>query len=638
MNKKNVIKADVKERLKISNKKGQSKNSKLWSVIKAKLTTALEAQAPYSQRWLINLAFFAGKQHCWFDTGRNSLFHLPAVKNKVRLVDNQILPKVRRQVSNAIRTNPVVTVVPNTNDNEDIKAAKIGTKVIKHFWRTNKMSKKVRLANTWRFCTGNVFLDDRWNSRLGPTEIDERGNLVYQGDADCGVWSSFEIGVPAVVMCDDDINQFPWLIKMKWRSLEWIDNNYPEGDQVVAEQMSSRLQQATSIFGLTSGSSVANIKGALVVELYIQPCREYPNGLFVTGANGIILQPSSDYKFNHYGIEHIKDIEVPGVFWGMATMEAAVALQMSWNRTISSIDTYNGKMALGKGLVPRGADLDALPDDTHGEWLEYTPVLGLKPEHMSSGTLPRTYEVLLGIIKNSLSDLFSQHEVTSGTNASDIRSGYMVSLLLEQDSAGMVPSHATFEEGLENVMQRILKRIQKGYEEERILKVGGKEGEYDIFAFKGTDLRNNTDVTVKRESSLPDSRLARNAAIMERFERGLYGDPANPEVRRHVMNLMEDAIVEDIYSADRLDEANAQFENELFGKYADKILPNEFDNHFIHSQSHTRYLKSKDIQKLKYDSPEEYQVIYLAAKEHLQFHERFIMESMERAKEVEKEK
>lgn len=627
-----TFKRTPKNRILKQNQNLKNVKSESWSLVSKKLTAANTIRHPYEQRWLINLAFFASKQYCWFDTGINSLYHLPPIKNKVRLVDNQLLPKVRRQISNAIRTNPSMSVVPNSNDDEDIKAAKIGTKVLKHFWRENRMKSKIRLANTWRFITGNVYMDDRWNKKLGPTEVDKKtGNLVYLGDADCGIWSPFEIGVPAVVMGDSEVNDMPWITKTKWRHLEWIAANYKNGNQVTNEQMPGILNQATSIFNLSQGLASGEVAGALVVELYIKPNREYPNGLFITAANGVELQ-KSDYKFDNYHLEHIKDIEVPGVFFGMATLEAAIPLQKTWNRTVSSLATFNEKNAKGKGLAPRGAEMECMPDDNHGEWLEYTPVMGLKPEVMSTGTVPRTYEIMLNIVRKSLEDLFSQHEVTSGTNASDIRSGSMVSLLLEQDASGMIPSHATFEEGIERLAQRILKRIQKGYTQSRVLKITGREGEYDIFSFIGTDLRNNTDVTVKRESSLPDSRIARQAQILERYDKGLYGDPQDPEVRREVMNLLEDAVVENIYDADRLDEANAAMENDLFRQgQVDNLIPNVYDNHGIHAKSLTRFLKSKDIQKLKFDDPERFKAINLKAMAHLQMHVKFINEQREQA-------
>ena len=41
-----------------------------------------------------------------------------------------------------------------------------------------------------------------------------------------------EILVPFTAMGETDIHSFPWLIKAKRRTLEWISNNYDRGDEV----------------------------------------------------------------------------------------------------------------------------------------------------------------------------------------------------------------------------------------------------------------------------------------------------------------------------------------------------------------------------------------------------------------------
>jgi hypothetical protein len=291
---------------------------------------------------------------------------------------------------------------------------------------------------------------------------------------------------------------------------------------------------------------------------------------------------------------------------------------------MSSIDEYNRMIARGKGLVPRGSKLDTIPDNTHGEWIEYTPVLGHKPEIMDLKNLPQTYEQVLAHTNASIEDLYSQHEVSRGTNKSDIRSGEMVSILREQDAHGNIPSHAVFEESLEDLMQRVLRRIQAGYKEERMLKIVGNEGEFDIFAFKGTDLRNNTDVSVKRQSSMPESRAAREALIMEKFERGLYGDPADPEVRRHVMNMLDDAVVKDIYSDVRLDEHYARWENRILRSGKNVYLINSYDDHNIHVREHNHFRKSMEFQKIKLQKPQMFLLLDQMIEKHVSVHQKYI--------------
>lgn len=609
---------------KFRKKKSPEKKDQYWPYIKNHHDTGMEIRRHAERRWIVSLAFLVGRQYTFFNTDAHALQELGKLGKQTRQVDNQLFSRWRRQVSDLVKNNPQMSVVPNSTDDEDIKAAKVGTKVLLHFWRQNKMKKKIRQLAGWMYSCGNVFIDDRWEDSLGPTAVNkETGDLEYLGDVDCGIWSPFEIVVPSIILGDNDIHSQPWIQKFKYRTLDWIAKKYKRGSQVTEEQMTFPIVDMGAIMGHPTGTNVVKHPGAIVIEHYEQPSVEFPRGAFITGANGVVLN-KQDFPFNHYFIEHFKDIDVPGSFWGRATMEDAIPLQKIWNRLISSVDDYNRTMAKGKWLSPRGAKLASNPDDTHGEVVHYKPVMGHKPEHVSLKGLPNTYPLIMQSIQGSLQDLFSQHEISRGTNKSDIRSGEMVSLLREQDAHGNIPSHLVFEESLEAVMSRVLKRIQTGYKSERMIQVTGRDGEFDIFAFQGSDLRNNTDVSVKRQSSLPDSKIAREAMVMQRFEQGLYGDPADPEVRRHVMNMVDDAMVKDIYSDTQLDETYARFENKMMKKGYKQLLVNQYDNHQIHVKEHNHDRKSMEFQKLKITNPQVFRMIDTIYSKHNQFHQKFI--------------
>ena len=603
---------------------GRKSKNKLWALIKEKHDDAEANRLPYQRKWLLNIAFYKGHQYTYYNTAAEQLMAVKLPKHRIYVVDNQILPRVRRQVSDAIRQRPIIEVLPNTTDQADIQAARLGTHVLKHFWRENHISRKLRLLNIWRFTTGNAFLDDRWDPKAGPIQVTEDGKLVYLGDVDCGVWSPFEIGIPATTHVITSIHDLPWITKEKFRTCQWIKDKY--GKEVDPEPFSG-----VSLTPFKNNSPVVE-PGALVIELYMKPCAEFPNGIFLTGANGTILA-RQDYPFQFFNIEHFKDIDVPGEFYGQATMENAIDLQKQWNKTVSSIMEFNHSMGKGKWLFPRNCNVQAVPDDTHGEALEYTPVMGHKPEHLTLKGLPSSYIVALTHIRLSFEDLFSQHEVTRGTNKSDIRSGEMVGLLLEQDAIGSRPASISYEESLEAVMTRVLKRIQKGYATERIIKIAGHAQEYEAIPFKGADLRDNTDVYVKRGSSLPESRIGRQAMIMKRYEQGLYGNPADGEVRRHVMQLLDDAVVKDIYAEDLLDETNARIENRNMLEMAQRgrlQAPevNSYDNHAIHVAECRKFLKSYEIQKLKESDPDLFRNVSLIVTQHMQQHQQFLQQAL----------
>ena len=600
----------------------------LWSSVKDMVDIGLEARRPYEQRWIISMAFLSGRQYTRFNQSAHTLTQLKRPTKKIWNVDNQLLPRWRRQIADLIRTPPTMSVVPNSNDDDDIKAAHTGDKVLKAFWLTNKMRSKMRQLGGWIYSCGNAFVDDRWNSKLGPlVKNPETGVLEYPGDVDCGIWSPFEILVPFVNMGETDLHDFPWMIKQKRRTLDWISNNYERGIEVAGESPDSNVMGIGSLLGNESNSLSSKIESATLYDVYIQPSYQHPNGLFVTAANGIILQ-QAEYPLNYYHLEQFKDIDIPGVFWGQATLENAIGLQRTWNQTISGIDEFNRVMGKGKWLVPRTCNMEVSPDDVHGQKILYTPAMGFKPEHLTLKGLPGSYNDLLSITKVSIEDLFSQHEVTRGTNKSDIRSGDMVALLREQDAQGNIPSHSIFEESLERVMKRVLGRIAKEYKIERMLKIMGDEGEFSVFSFKGADLNNNTDVIVKSESSLPDSRISREARVLNKYEKGVYGDPTREEVRREVLRMLGEAAPDDIFATTRLDEKLAKRENELM-KQGAQVVPNPYDNHQIHYEVLNRYRKSIEHQKMRYEQPEVFTEIDGLIGQHSGMHEKAIAEARE---------
>jgi len=614
------------EYLKGKGKKAKDKD-RLWPEIAERFEIGLQLRRAFDAQWLINLAFFSGKQYTIFNTNAWVLQQLKLVKGRIRTVDNQILPKVRRQIADGVRNEPQMSVVPNTNDQDDIKAAKLGDDVLKHFWRQDKMRKKLRLGQGWRFTTGNVFISDQWDPHKGRMVLNEdSGKLEYEGDVTCDIWSPFEIVVPCAMFGPTELDDFPWMIRYKFRPLEYFPENFARGEDVKAESMPDQMFNVGALFGVNVGSTQTAGEGANEIELFIKPCKTWPKGLLLTGANGIILD-KQEYPFGYYAMEQFKDVEIPGLFWGMATMQQAIGLQKSWNRNLNSLDEFNHYMAKGKLLVPKNAGLEVDPDDTHGQILHYKPVMGHKPEMLTIKGLPATYEFALARIGMSLQDLFSQQEVMRGTNKSDIRSGDMVELLLEQSATGAIPSFAIFEESLEALMSRVLRRIGKGYTNERFLKIAGKEGVFTLKAFRGADLRGNTDVHVKRESAMPESRAARNAMVERRFKEGFYGPPNDPEVRRKVQQMLDDATLIESMEDQRLDQANAWLENDAMMEGGmNRFIVNAYDDHGVHLREHNRHRKANDYQKLKKENPKVFVGLEMVFTDHVKQHQAFIAE------------
>ena len=623
-----ILESKAADYLKKKTPRKRSKQERvLWTFIENRKKDGLESRRVYEQRWLLNLAFFAGRQYVFFNSSAHIIQELGAVKGRIRMMDNQIMPRVRRQIADFIKTDPTMSVVPSSTEDEDIKSARAGDKFLKSFWQSNRMKRKIRQLGGWQFTVGNVFLDHRWNAKLGPIELDENtGKMVYSGDVDVGVWSPFEVVSPAVIMGDVDLHSFPWIIRMKWKSLEYLRTHFLKGDQVQAEGAPSNMIDTSFMIGGGTGTQARKFPGALLVEYYHQPDKVFSKGLYCSCANGIILD-TRDYPYTKYNMEHFKDVDVPGQFWGKATMEDAISLQKTWNSTLSDILEFNRSMGRGKYLIPDKSNFRIEFDNAMSQHIYYKPVMGAKPEIMTQKNMPTSFGQVLELTWNSLNNLFSQHEVTQGTNKSDIRSGEMVSILREQDAHGAIPAHQIFEESLEGLMSGVLQRVQKGYTQPRMIEVIGRDSEVEVASFGASDLRGNTDVTVKKQSSLPDSRMAREARIMQRYEKGLYGDPRDPEVRRHVMNMLDDAVVKDVYSEQKLDEAVARWENRLLVQM--DMPTNPYDNDALHLKEHLKFQKSMDYQRIKLEDTKSFIEIEARFLKHNIVHQKKVAEQRE---------
>ena len=192
--------------------KKKKTEDKFWSILKDKRDIGADFRRPYEAQWVINLAFYAGHQYSYFNSSSHALMKVKVLKGRIRKTDNQIMPKVRRQIADFIKRDPIMSVVPSTIEEEDIKSARVADKVLKAFWQNNEMKKKNRQLAGWIYTTGNAFLDDRWNPSLGPIEVDSKGIPTYLGDADCSVWSPLEILGPITPEGTTDLDSLPWMI------------------------------------------------------------------------------------------------------------------------------------------------------------------------------------------------------------------------------------------------------------------------------------------------------------------------------------------------------------------------------------------------------------------------------------------
>jgi hypothetical protein len=557
--------------------------------------SARQIRRMFEIKWYIVRAFLKGEQYVFWNTGTGTLDrHRQVDARRVRMVDNKILTYVRKQQSKILRMRPRAEVLPNSNDLSDRDAAQVGTDLLSHMHRTLEGPRLAREIANWVTTTGNSFVVDHWDE------------TIPGGEVGLEVDSPFSWYMPALSHGPTEFQDMPWAIRAKMRPISWIKEIYgfdakPEpfaADQHIMLLMKDMDQSVT-------GLEHIHMPSAVVKEFWIKPYKKFPKGMYFVVCNKQVIKKGNFPNYGtdskpiyEYPVTHFRDIKIPGLFWGMATAEAAIPLQKDFNRIRSSIIEWIRTMAKGKWIAPMGSGLAPTAiDNEHGEVIYYSPKRGIQPQQARIAPLPAAVMEALRLNQESFMDLFAQHEVTQATNKSDIRSGTMVALLLEQDDAAHSMTYQDFEDNWARMWRHALLLAQKYYKNTRMIKIQGAGKVWQTKSFKGADLKGNTDVWVATGTHLPENRIARQAVIMERFNSGLYGDPQDPMVTGRVRRLLDDSIPEDVYNDVEVDQKFAENENRML-RDGVPVRVNEFDNHQIHIQEHERDLKSGEVQDL----------------------------------------
>jgi hypothetical protein len=148
----------------------------------------------------------------------------------------------------------------------------------------------------------------------------------------------------------------------------------------------------------------------------------------------------------------------------------------------------------------------------------------------------------------------------------------------------------------------LLEMVAKFYAEERTARLGGEDGEWDIFEFKGAVIGENTRVDVLAGSAQPHSKAGR-IALMESLLT-LFIQNGMPMSRRDLSVYLKDMGVggfEHLTAKLTEDESQVHWENRLMssGATQGKPLPiNSYDDDEAHVAGHQSFQKTARYRNL----------------------------------------
>lgn len=578
---------------------------KIIADLEKEFDVAAKARQPHESKWYRNAAFFFGRQWILYNERDKRIYTPPAPSWRVRLVINLIFPAVRITLGklNKIKFNLICT--PNTQEREDIAAARVGTKLLKHFKKALGFVIKQFQVTLIMIIFGIAFMKNYFDSTAGvefeykdyepdptpedPEHMKEVMKKKKVGEANSIVCTPLDLYFSPQQPINLQRNEY--IFDVRIRTTDYVKETYGIDVKPDAGIYVSPIQQQMDVLLDRQNRDTTNQNLILVKEYIKKPNTEFPKGRHIIYCNKDLCYYENERPYKFYPYASFPYFPTFNSIYPPSPIQHARPLQKEYNKSRSQIIEHKNLMAKGKWLIPIGCKVSRTAFTSEpGEKIYFDSRFG-KPEQADIKPLPNFVWQNILQIRAEINDIFGIHDVSQAKVPSGIRSGLAISYLQEQDDSQLGPTFALMQEGYAEVGHQLLEIASKFYIEKRLLSITGREYEAEVLEFKGNMLKGNTDVEVEVGSMMPFSKVARQQFGMDLWKNGIITD------RAKMLRLLEFTNEQNLYEDTRLDEANANMENRAMKEGEDSVS-REWDNHAIHLQSHKTFQKDREFIKL----------------------------------------
>ncbi len=634
--------------------KKREEAKKLVAWVKAEYSKCKTNRKLEENDWYIQLAFYNGYQyHDWRSVNsRQTLSEEPNPAQLPRITVNRIEPIIRTEIAKTTSGQPSASVVPASNDEDDLLAANAAEQVWQAIYEKNRFQTDVlQPAEFWRAITGNAFIKTLWDPSITikepVTDMDPlsgekvvRQETAGRGDVKHEVVSPFHLFVPD--LAQEKLEDQPYIFNVFTKSEVWVKQmfgNVLPKDFTPTKVTASDIEDA-ALMDLR-GVDNARPDSVLVIEMWAKPgaCKYLPKGGLVTIVDDEIVQYSDTgipYAHGEYPFAHLHGIQ-NGKFYRRSVIKSLIPLQREYNRVRSQIIHAKNLMAKPQMMYQDGSVDPRKITAKAGIWIPVRPGFQY-PTPVPIQPLPNYVLQEVQQLAVDFEDISGQHQISKGASAPGVTAATAIAYLGERDDAYLTTIFNSIEAALEKVARQSLSLFVQYVDTPRLIKTVGSDGSFDAMMLSGADIASGTDIRVESGSALPTSKAARQSLITEWMKMGFISP--NDGLR-----VLEMGMLKQYYNLIKIDENAAQRENLSMKKldeekiqqaameYAQKVqagdpsimtqdpmtgemIPapqppvievHDWDNHAVHVEVHNRFRKSQTFELLPDAVKEEFQ-------------------------------
>lgn len=587
----------------------------------------------YETQWKLNMNFYMGNQFCSIgfgglvEDGDRQYFW------QEREVFNHIAPKIDIRLAKLSAIKPKLYVVPASSDERDAYTAKLSKKILDSVSAKYSLSQKINQATKWSEICGTSFYKIFWNSNLGQVvAIEDSGRKIKAGDVDIAVCSPFEI-YPDFTTCEN-LEDCQSIIHAKAYSVEEIKQMYDvdiKGKDINVFSLDSSFSTGGLGYnGIGTKINESTKRNAgLVIEKYIRPSEEYPNGrLIIIAGEKLVFDGELPYVNGIDGkrdFPFIKQVccDEVGSFWGKSLIERMIPIQRAYNAVKNRKHEFLNRLTLGVLAVEDGSvDIENLEEEglAPGKILVYRQGANV-PKYLDNEHLPTDFEKEEEKLLEEFTAISGTSEMGDMTTISASMSGVALELLLDENQTRLSFTTDSIKSAIKQIGKHLLRLYKQFANIPRLVKIVGENGMPEIFYFKSSDISSD-DVQFETETEGADNLTQRRNMIYTLLDKGLLTDEdgkLSQSLKSKILEMIGFGNWENSQDLDSLHIRRADNENlAMLDKEEIKVKP--IDDHNLHINEHIAYMLSGEYEK---NATEEVENIFL---KHIEEHKKFLKE------------
>ncbi len=590
----------------------------------------------FENNWQLNINFFLGNQYCYLSPSGEIMEYGKQYFWQEREVYNHIANLVEVRLSKLSRVRPTLSVVPFSDDENDVACAKTSRKILKSVSNNININKILTQGTMWSEICGTVFYKVDWNNNLGKViGKTETGNLIKEGDVEVSVVSPFEIYPDSNTY--NSVDECMSIIYARSFHKDIVKNTWGidvEGEDIDVFTLDAISTKGGLGYSTLSSSMSKKLKKdqVLVIEKYEKPTIKYPNGRLIVIAGDRLLYegelPYINNVENKRGFPFIKQscIPTPNCFWGTSIIDRCIPIQRSFNAIKNRKHEFLNRLTMGILSVEDGSlDLENLEEEglSPGKVLIHRQGSNA-PTLLPTGSVPIDFQNEENALINEfinvsgISDLATSDYLNGGNI-----SGVALQLFMEQDEIKMLTTVDEIKSCVKDIAKQILRLYKQFVLTSHMSRIIGNNGKIELFYWKGSDI-NSEEIVFDADSDLVETPAQKRSMIFELLKSGLLTDD-NGQMSSYTKNRILEQLGMGVWQTDR-DLAtlhkNSAIKEDIELLHSSRIKdPYEVDDHAIHINEHTAFLLSGEFEKEKTVEKEKKLL------EHIKLHKSYISQN-----------